>query len=236
MQIRAVKMLTQRQKLILKQTIGEYIRTARPVSSLQLALKYFPEFSSATIRNELAQLERQGFLTHPYTSAGRIPTEKGYQYFVERLVEIREPGREIRRRVKEIAGDPWQLSRFIAEHSQALVVYFARGMPMTQAGFREVLSQPEFEDRRLMLEFLDFASKLCRHPDFLIRQAHEESLGVFIGGQIGLPQAKYREFSLLVSHFRLPRNDDVIVSLAGPSRMPYAENLGILKYLEELWS
>lgn len=78
--------MTERRKRILELVVREYINTAQPVGSEALArLKL--GVSPATIRNELAALEEGGYLTHPHTSAGRIPTERGYRYFVERLME-----------------------------------------------------------------------------------------------------------------------------------------------------
>jgi heat-inducible transcriptional repressor len=79
--------LSERQKIILSSIIKEYIATAVPVSSKLLADSCNLDISPATIRNEMANLEDQGYLTHPHTSAGRIPTEEGYRYFVQRLMD-----------------------------------------------------------------------------------------------------------------------------------------------------
>jgi len=79
--------LSERAQLILSLVIKEYIARARPVGSATLVKKYNLNVSPATVRNEMAALEAQGYLTHPHTSAGRVPTEKGYRYFVQRLLE-----------------------------------------------------------------------------------------------------------------------------------------------------
>jgi heat-inducible transcriptional repressor len=79
--------LTKRQETILRLVVQDYIRTAAPISSKAICAKYNLGLSSATVRNDLADLEEQGYLTHPYTSAGRIPTDTGYRYFVRRLME-----------------------------------------------------------------------------------------------------------------------------------------------------
>ena len=79
--------LSDRRKLILKLAIQEYVEATRPVASETLQKKYSLVFSSATIRNELAALEEQGLLTHLHTSAGRVPTDAGYRYYVENLME-----------------------------------------------------------------------------------------------------------------------------------------------------
>ena len=78
--------LTDRRQAVLGLVVRQYIATATPVGSRTIVEQYGLGISSATIRNEMAYLEEQGYLTHPHTSAGRVPTEKGYRYFVERLM------------------------------------------------------------------------------------------------------------------------------------------------------
>ena len=79
-------MLNDRKKQILQAVIEEYINTAEPVSSGTLVEKYGLEFSSATIRNDMADLEKEGYLEKPHTSAGRIPSVKGYRFYVDELL------------------------------------------------------------------------------------------------------------------------------------------------------
>ena len=79
--------LSERQRTVLKMVVREFIATAQPVSSQRIVATYDLPWSSATVRNEMAALEAAGYLTHPLTSAGRVPTEKGYRYFVEHLLE-----------------------------------------------------------------------------------------------------------------------------------------------------
>lgn len=82
-------MLTERQLLILKVTVDDYIQSAQPVGSNQLSKKPEIPFSPATIRNEMAELERIGFLEKTHTSSGRVPSEKGYRYYVDHLLTPR---------------------------------------------------------------------------------------------------------------------------------------------------
>ncbi len=79
-------MLTDRKKIVLKAIIEEYISTAEPVSSSAIVEKYIPDCSSATIRNEMAELEQLGYIEKPHTSAGRIPSVKGYRFYVDELL------------------------------------------------------------------------------------------------------------------------------------------------------
>ena len=76
-------MITQRQETILNSLIKEYIDIAEPISSDLLKKKCGLDVSPATIRNELQELTKQGYVTQPHTSAGRTPTEKGYRYFIQ---------------------------------------------------------------------------------------------------------------------------------------------------------
>jgi heat-inducible transcriptional repressor len=86
-------MLDERKAAILRAVVEEYIETAQPVGSSHVACAPGVEVSSATIRNEMAQLEAEGYLSQPHTSAGRVPTEKGYRFFVDHLRSpIRLPG------------------------------------------------------------------------------------------------------------------------------------------------
>lgn len=79
-------MLDERKKKILQAVIEEYISSAEPVSSQALVEKYGLEYSSATVRNELAELEKNGFLDKTHTSSGRVPSEKGYRFYVDELI------------------------------------------------------------------------------------------------------------------------------------------------------
>ena len=83
-------MLDDRKTAILSAVVHEYIATALPVGSTHIADAPGVKVSSATVRNEMAVLEQEGYLVQPHTSAGRIPTDKGYRFFVDHLAS---PGR-----------------------------------------------------------------------------------------------------------------------------------------------
>jgi heat-inducible transcriptional repressor len=78
--------LSERQKLVLALLVRDYVETAEPISSGRLVENYHLDFSSATVRNEMAALEQRGYLFQPYTSAGRVPTIDGYRYYVQQLM------------------------------------------------------------------------------------------------------------------------------------------------------
>jgi heat-inducible transcriptional repressor len=92
--------LTPRQAKLLGIVIQEYVKSAQPVGSSTIAQQYDLGVSSATIRNDLATLEREGLLTHPHTSAGRVPTDVGYRYFVQHLLSDAELPTAERREIR----------------------------------------------------------------------------------------------------------------------------------------
>jgi heat-inducible transcriptional repressor len=110
--------LTERQKLILALVIREYIETAQPVGSESLREKYRLDASPATIRNEMAVLTEAGFLRQPHTSAGRVPTEDGYRYFVRQLMGHIELPMDTRRTIThqfyQVGRDPDRWMRLAA--------------------------------------------------------------------------------------------------------------------------
>ena len=92
--------VSERRKELLRIVVQEYVDSAQPVASQSIADKYNLGVSSATIRNDMAALERDGLLTHPHTSAGRVPTDAGYRYFVRHLVPDMELPSSERRMIR----------------------------------------------------------------------------------------------------------------------------------------
>ncbi len=83
--------LTERQREILRRVVEDYVETGQPVGSKHLVERAGLGLAPSTVRSELAELENRGLLTHPHTSAGRVPTERGYRYYADRLLERLEP-------------------------------------------------------------------------------------------------------------------------------------------------
>ena len=82
--------LNERKRFILKSIIDDYIASAQPVGSRTIAKKHDIGLGSATIRNEMADLEELGYITQPHTSAGRVPSDKGYRFYVDNLMQLQK--------------------------------------------------------------------------------------------------------------------------------------------------
>jgi len=104
--------LTARRAAILRYIVDEYVDSGQPVASRTVAQKYRLPVSPATIRNEMMRLEEEGYLRQPHTSAGRVPSDKGYRYYVEWLMREEAPPEAVRRRIWE---QMWRAARRLEE-------------------------------------------------------------------------------------------------------------------------
>src|SRR3982751_2017379 len=115
--------LSEREQLLLRVLVGSYIRDGQPVGSRSLSRESGLSLSSATIRNIVADLEQLGFVSSPHTSAGRVPTDKGYRFFVDSLLKAHAPMEndpafaELRRQLESARDDSKAL---VAAASQLL--------------------------------------------------------------------------------------------------------------------
>src|SRR5579875_839694 len=133
-------MLDERKAAILRAVVEEYVRTAQPVGSGHVATSAALAVSPATIRNEMGQLEREGYLAQPHTSAGRVPTDKGYRFFVDSLTP---PGTLDEVRSQQVraffARAHGELERMLADTSRllsGLTVYAAVVVPPSVEALR----------------------------------------------------------------------------------------------------
>ena len=123
-------MLTTRNIEILKAIVEEFVESAEPVGSKTLVEKYHLPYSSATIRNDMATLEMMGYLEKPHTSAGRIPSNKGYQFYCEHLIEKDDNGY-----VKNMVEKPANPATHYAV--PPFYIYAKKDLPMIKKGIRE---------------------------------------------------------------------------------------------------
>ncbi len=112
--------LTPREKMVLRYIVQEFIMNATPVGSKYLVRKYNLNLSSATVRNVMAELEALGYLWHPHTSAGRIPTDKGYRFYVDNLLEVKELSNEEKEAIRKIVQEKVELEEILRDISKLI--------------------------------------------------------------------------------------------------------------------
>ncbi len=223
-------MISERQKKILASIIEQYAEVASPVGS-QLLAKVFG-VSSATIRAEMAELEELGFIAQPHTSAGRVPTDKGYRYYVNSITEGGEqPVLDSRsnRALSARVGGGGSNERIIRNAVDTLVELTHNlslatiGNQLYMSGLSNLFGQPEFVSPRQVQEV---ARLLDNIGPWLREAAPNEPLNVFIGHEN--PIGRSAGASLIISRFRSPYSDRSFIGVVGPTRQNYREVMSLV--------
>lgn len=226
--------MTERQAQILAAIVEQYAEVASPVGSLMLA-KIF-EVSSATIRAEMNRLEEMGFIAQPHTSAGRIPTDRGYRFYVNQLTRAAEatpdaPDRTARAIGTRLngAGRPEMAIRaavdMLAEltHNVGLATI---GDQLYMSGFTRLFMQPEF--LQAMGPVHEVAQLLDNLEPWLRETAPNKPLNVYIGREN--PIGKTSGCSLIISRFRSPFSDQSYIGVLGPTRQSYRQVMNLVRH------
>ena len=234
-------MLTERQKNLLSVVVKEYTETAVPVGSKHIAKKYGFDLSSATIRAEMNDLENAGYLFQPHTSAGRIPTDAGYRYFVEKIMPDRELSKAEQKKLQaellKLKTKNTRLERTAAKLLSGLSGNLAISGVIGKDefydfGMRELLDEPEFremDDLCRLAETLDFIDE---RVDQLVGRLKDNEVKIFIGKEN--PIKEISNCSMMVSPYRTKSGEKGILALIGPKRMRYAKNKSLINYMKKL--
>lgn len=233
--------LRARQQSILGAIVREYVRTARPVASQDLMRERDLGVGSATIRHEMLALDELGYLEQPYTSAGRVPTDKGYRFFVDHLTDDGElPGRE-RARIRELFAGSDDEDIFVKEFSRTIShmtgAFAAAGLfddeLFYDVGFSRILKEPEFQDVAYLESFGQLMDALDDVSRSLCREARNTSeVAVFIGKEN--PLAQGRSHAMIVSSWRHPAGFEGFLTVIGPKRMDYERTISLLRCIQTL--
>lgn len=228
--------MTDRQIQILAAIIEQYAEVAVPVGSVTLA-KLFG-VSSATIRSEMARLEEMGMISQPHTSAGRIPTDQGYRFYVNRLNEahtndpqpllLDRGARAIEARIMPHGEHADRAIRSAVDslveltHNLGLATI---GDQLYMNGIGNLFSQPEFmhgNHTQAVAQLLDNLEPWLREA------APNEPLNVFIGSEN--PIGKTSGATLIISRFRSPYSDRSYIGVLGPTRQSYGKVMRLVRH------
>lgn len=231
-------MITERQTEILNTIVREYINSAQPVSSQLLEKKYDFKVCPATIRAEMQRLTNGDFLHQPHTSAGRVPTDKGYRFFVDELLENgwgdleKEFGIDWEKEVEDSLGFIQTITKFLASESSNLALsYLSRRKILWKEGWGEILQEPEFEERGYAWRFTQMLDDFEKNIESFLRD-FSSGIEVYIGKENPFPKSK--DFSTIVYRCCFPNREKRVLAILGPKRMNYEKNIGSLNYLAKL--
>jgi len=232
--------LSDRKQTILATIIEDYLKTAQPVSSRHLSRRRGLKVSSATIRNEMAELEDAGYIIQPHTSAGRVPSDKGYRYYVDNLMKekslsqreirlIRGTLKNIRYDYEDIIQHTLKILSSLSHYATVLitpkVLRYGAGMKIYAEdrvyanGITNILKLPEFNEvshARSLLEILEQRDMLA---EILRKYAIPNRVSIKIGRENKHKDLK--DMSIVISTYSYHESITGTIGVIGPTRMFY---------------
>ena len=233
--------MNERQEAILGAIVKEYVKTAAPVGSSVLVSKYRLDLSSATIRNEMKKLKAEGYIFQPYTSAGRVPTDKGYRYFVDALMQERELGHDEQRAIQtellKLKAENNRMAKTVAK----MLAHMSQNLALSGVvdsesvwdfGMTKLLQQPEFKESDQVCQVATLLEYIDENIDKLSDNTQSKNVDIYIGDEN--PLGKVEHCSMIVSGIQFPSGERGVIAVVGPKRMRYAKNVSLVKYVKKL--
>lgn len=228
--------MDERKNKLLKSIIDEYVDSAEPIGSSLIVEKYELKVSPATIRNEMMELEKDGYIYQPHTSAGRIPTEKGYKYYVDNFLKKRVISQSVKNNLMALLGQKdlseemkiKNIAKTLAQDSNEAVIAAFEAMNIYYTGISNLFSQPEFYEHRLVCNI----SEVIDSMDKVIYQCYnkiESKENILIGRENPFSNV----CSSVMAKFNFA-NKNILICILGPMRMDYNKNLGLVEYVREM--
>lgn len=226
--------MNERQKKLLNLIISKHIQTAEPVGSGFLVEKGGLDVSSATVRNEMADLEKLGFIYQPHTSAGRVPTEKGYQFYVDNFLEKKEIKASWRNTFSQVLKaklDKDQLLKNLAKNvvelaEETVIVAFDKEH-IYYTGLANLFKKPEFAEQNLICNM----SEVIDHLDDVVSKVFEKINKVEV--LIGSKNPFGDDCSSVLGKYQLKDKTSGLFIILGPKRMDYNKNLALVEYIKD---
>ncbi len=233
--------LNPRQAQILAAIVREYSLRPEPVASEEINAKYKLGVSSATVRNEMIALERAGYIQQPHTSAGRVPTDLGYRYFVNELMQSFELSLKeqsiLRQQLLQLQAQSQELGRNIARLLSQKTEQAAFALlpdEASSAGLAHILQNSNLAKKETV-EAVQFFENIDAHAGQMLQKFFKEKPAALIGGKEH-HLAPLQNYSLIVSKVALPSGEKGMIGILGPKAMRYDKNLKLVEYVAKFLS
>jgi transcriptional regulator of heat shock response len=231
-----------RKQEVLKAIIKHFINTAEPVGSQTIIVSYKFNVSPATIRNDMAELEEEGFIYQPHTSAGRVPTDLGYRLFIDEMANYEEARKKALQvlgqvtneyRIQKVKEKVYDGVELIARASENVSFATLPDNPRTfYLGLANVLRQPEFlYDSVRASQVVELLEKHDRFVNLLKSLEIDDSVKIFVGKENIIEQIQ--SYSLMVTKYDV-HGFNGFIGILGPTRMDYAFNTAIVEEVKKL--
>lgn len=224
--------MTDRQKRILTEIIRMYADTAEPVGSA--VLSELLNVSSATVRADMVALENTGYIYQPHISAGRVPTDKGYRYYVNHAQDTMPRSRTIQtleKRVNSLKDRTDSAIKIATETLSDLTgntAFATLSDTVYFHGLHQLFSQPEFVDQLRAAQAARFLDEMS---EWLFGREVAETLRVYIGHEN--PFLRSSGMTMIVSRFESPYSRDSYIGIVGPTRQNYEKVTGLVRLTGE---
>lgn len=220
--------INQRQASILESVVRLYIETALPVGSALVLARSGLNVSPATVRNDMADLEAAGYIVSPHTSAGRVPTELGYEYYIAHfLSDVSLPTPEerqlqqITKAYQEFGERVRHLAKAVAGFSSAGVFVASANQDVFYTGLTNLFAQPEFKEQ----EQLYAMSQVLDHLDDAIVEIFTAASTADVSILVGSRNPFGSTCSVILTHCQVSPDVDIVFGILGPTRMDYDRNV-----------
>ncbi|QQG52547.1 MAG: hypothetical protein HY931_04500 [Candidatus Falkowbacteria bacterium] len=227
-------MISERKQFILETIIKEYVKTAQPVSSGVLVDKYKLDISPATVRNEMMELEEEGYIYQPHTSAGRVPTEIAYELLLETIKDVKK-----KRSLKEADEKNLenifnkegvalrQTAKAISELASGAVFWAFNKNDLYYTGLSNLFSQPEFKQVDAVCDVSGIIDRMEEIIDDIFEELPEGSQTLIgsknpFGNFLSAVLVKYRH-----------EGAHGLFGILGPMRMDYGHNLALAEFIKK---
>ncbi len=213
--------MNERSQKLLKEIVEIYTKTARPVGSQFLSDSNKFAVSSATIRNDMFELEEAGYIAQPHTSAGRIPTVLGYRFYLDNLLSVKAPNAKEKQELQSAYNqDIRDLAKILVAKTNLATIVGLSPNNLYFTGLFNLFSQPEFEDYRLVLSMSQVVDSLEKAVANIYHRIK--------GPEVLLGQDNPFSEHCSVAITPLATNG-AILGILGPLRMDYNRVLGLLE-------
>lgn len=229
--------MNDRQQELLQCVVEAYSERAQPVGSQLLVQRYKFPYSSATIRNDLAVLEEEGYLTQPHTSAGRVPTEKGYRFYIQncvgtpllakrdaqQLAEVFEQDEELTEDVIK------ELARRSAEILNSAILVGLRSHDVYYTGLTNLFRQPEFSHQATVIRVSSVIDVLDAAMEDIRSHLEEEPITILIGQENPFGPS----CTVILTQLPNTGSEVRIIGVLGPLRLNYPRALAAMHFMHD---
>ncbi|MDD4179699.1 MAG: heat-inducible transcriptional repressor HrcA [Candidatus Margulisbacteria bacterium] len=231
--------LDERKRRILEAIARDYLHTAEPVGSRTIWRAYMPDLSPATIRNEMADLEAMGLIMQPHTSAGRIPTDLGYRFYVDHLMKsrlltvkeediINEGLKSVHDDVEDALHQTLKILSHLLEYA-SVVATLNNKTRVYSGGFSKMLKQPEFSDINFARQLMHTVEEEDLMAEMVKEYTTKKGITIRIGSENKFKEVK--NCSVVMSSYEMKDAATGGIGVIGPTRMSYSRVASILETL-----